>query len=78
MASLNGASTDLRSTYASRRHHDAELQLISALRRSVRERGSPPLTRHVDELLDERLKGRLPVAAPRRGIDQWEACDDPR
>ena len=34
---------------------DAELRLQAAMRRSIREHGGEPPSRHVDELLDERL-----------------------
>jgi hypothetical protein len=34
---------------------DAELRLLAAVRRSIREQGGEPSTRLVDELLDERL-----------------------
>jgi hypothetical protein len=37
---------------------DAELRLIAAVRRSIREHGMEPSSRHVDELLDERLAHR--------------------
>jgi hypothetical protein len=39
---------------------DAELRLLDAVRRSVREHGGEPSNRQVDELLDERneLTGR--------------------
>jgi hypothetical protein len=33
---------------------DSELRLIAAVRRSIREHGGQPSSRHVDELLDER------------------------
>jgi hypothetical protein len=33
---------------------DFELRLLAAVRRSVREHGGQPSSRHVDELLDER------------------------
>jgi hypothetical protein len=40
---------------------DFELRLLAAVRRSVREHGGQPSSRHVDELLDERnkLTGKL-------------------
>jgi hypothetical protein len=40
---------------------DAELRLLAAVRRSIREHGGEPSSRQVDELLDERLthRGRL-------------------
>jgi hypothetical protein len=34
---------------------DAELRLLAAVRRSIREHGRKPSSRQVDELLDERL-----------------------
>jgi hypothetical protein len=34
---------------------DAELRLLAAVRRSIREQGCEPSSRQVDELLDERL-----------------------
>jgi hypothetical protein len=34
---------------------DSEPRLIAAVRRSIREHGGEPSSRHVDELLDERL-----------------------
>jgi hypothetical protein len=34
---------------------DAELRLLAAVRRSIREHGMEPTSRLVDELLDERL-----------------------
>jgi hypothetical protein len=34
---------------------DAELRLLAAVRRSIREQGGEPSSRQVDELLDERL-----------------------
>jgi hypothetical protein len=37
---------------------DAELRLLAAVRRSIREQGCAPSSRHVDELLDERLAHR--------------------
>jgi hypothetical protein len=37
---------------------DAELRLQAAVRRSIREQGDEPSSRHVDELLDERLAHR--------------------
>jgi hypothetical protein len=37
---------------------DAELRLQAAMRRSIREHGGEPSSRHVDELLDERLAHR--------------------
>ena len=37
---------------------DSELPLLAAVRRSVREHGIEPSSRHVDELLDERLAHR--------------------
>jgi hypothetical protein len=33
---------------------DSELRLLAAVRRSIREYGGGPSSRHVDELLDER------------------------
>ena len=33
---------------------DAELRLLAAVRRSIREQGGEPSSRQVDELLDER------------------------
>jgi hypothetical protein len=33
---------------------DFELRLLAAVRRSIREHGGQPSSRHVDELLDER------------------------
>jgi hypothetical protein len=33
---------------------DSELRLLAAVRRSIREHGGEPSSRHVDELLDER------------------------
>jgi hypothetical protein len=40
---------------------DFELRLIAAMRRSIREHGGEPSSRHLDELLDERneLTGSL-------------------
>lgn len=38
----------------SRTEIDAELRLLAAVRRSIREQGSAPSSRQVDELLDER------------------------
>ena len=40
---------------------DSELRLLAAVRWSIREHGGQPSSRHVDELLDERLShsGRL-------------------
>jgi hypothetical protein len=35
---------------------DSELRLLAAVRRSIREHGGEPSSRHVDELLDERLE----------------------
>jgi len=32
---------------------DSELRLLAAVRRSIREHGGEPASRHVDELLDE-------------------------
>jgi hypothetical protein len=37
---------------------DAELRLQAAMRRSIREHGGEPPSRHVDDLLDERLAHR--------------------
>jgi hypothetical protein len=37
---------------------DSELRLLAAVRRSIREHGGEPPSRHVDELLDERLAHR--------------------
>ena len=37
---------------------DAELRLQAAVRRSIREHGGEPPSRHFDELLDERLAHR--------------------
>jgi hypothetical protein len=34
---------------------DSELRLLAAVRHSIREHGGEPSSRHVDELLDERL-----------------------
>ena len=34
---------------------DSELRLLAAVRWSIREHGGEPSSRHVDELLDERL-----------------------
>ena len=34
---------------------DAELQLLAAVRRSIREHGGQPSSRQVDEPLDERI-----------------------
>jgi hypothetical protein len=34
---------------------DAELRLIAAVRRTIRENGVEPSIRHADELLDERM-----------------------
>jgi hypothetical protein len=39
---------------------DAELRLQAAVLRSMRARGDEPSSRHVDELLDERLAHRGP------------------
>ena len=43
---------------------DSELRLLAAVRRSIREHGGEPSSRHVDELLDERLahRGRASAA----------------
>jgi hypothetical protein len=40
---------------------NSELRLLAAVRWSIREHGGEPSSRHVDELLDERLShcGRL-------------------
>jgi hypothetical protein len=35
---------------------DSELRLLAAVRWSIREHGGEPSSRHVDELLDERLE----------------------
>ena len=35
---------------------DAELRLLAAVRRSIREQGDEPGSRQVDELLDERAE----------------------
>jgi hypothetical protein len=52
---------------------DSELRLIAAVRRSIREHGIEPSSRHVDELLDERLAHRGPG---RRGLTPaYVACD---
>jgi hypothetical protein len=37
---------------------DSELRVLAAVRRIVRERGVEPYSRHIDELLDERLAHR--------------------
>jgi hypothetical protein len=37
---------------------DADLRLLAAVRRSIREQGGEPSSRQVDELLDERLSHR--------------------
>lgn len=42
---------------------DAELRLLAAVRRSIREHGGEPSSRQVDELLDERLAHRGPGPA---------------
>lgn len=34
---------------------DSELRLLGAVRRSISEQGGQPSSRHIDELLDERL-----------------------
>jgi hypothetical protein len=39
---------------------DAELRLLAAVRRSIREQGGEPSSRQVDELRDERQHFRLP------------------
>jgi hypothetical protein len=57
---------------------DSELRLLAAVRRSIREHGGEPSSRHVKELLDERLsrrgragrrRGSRYAAAPRTRID---------
>jgi hypothetical protein len=45
---------------------DSELRLLAAKRRSIRERGGEPSSRHVDELLDERLGHRAEASEPTR------------
>jgi hypothetical protein len=45
---------------------DAELRLLAAARRSIREHGGEPSCRHVDELLDELLGHRADASKPRR------------
>ena len=40
---------------------DSELRLLAAVRWSIREHGGEPSSRHVDELLDERLSALWPA-----------------
>jgi hypothetical protein len=51
---------------------DSELRLLAAVRRSIREHGGEPSSRHVDELLDERLTHR--GRAGRRRGSRYEAA----
>jgi hypothetical protein len=37
---------------------DSELRLVATVRRSIREHGGKPSSRHFDELLDQRLARR--------------------
>jgi hypothetical protein len=55
---------------------DAELRLLAAVRRSIREHGGEPSSRQVDELLDKRLvlSGASDVAQvrPTRSVRIWQ------
>jgi hypothetical protein len=55
--SMNWATPNRRPRWGLMRDLDTvdfELRLLAAVRRSVREHGGQPSSRHVDELLDER------------------------
>jgi hypothetical protein len=49
---------------------DSELRLLAAVRRTIREHGGEPSSRHVDELLNERLapRGTAPRGRPTRQV----------